>query len=193
KCKERSKDRRPVLSRKARQSDFLRRETHARDDATEDRDPNFVSIGLRCRIRQSEQHLACWLFVMPARFDSGELCRLMLMDVVTDQMSEQELNGDEHCRESKTHVHHHPRFGEVDGAQQIPSACCGHTECTGQIRSEQHVDEADEDHPIENDLRPAFRNEYAVLYGVAHRDLHPTVVGHDPKCRQRRSKRYHCC
>ena len=56
-------------------------------------------IGLCRRIGDCDQHLSGRLLVMPAPLDRGEFRWLTFVDVIAVEMSEQDLDWDEHGRE----------------------------------------------------------------------------------------------
>src|SRR5580704_4616357 len=79
---ERDQHWRPVPRRKIGESDFLGCQTHAADDASQNRDLDFVPIRFGRRIWNPDQHLARWLLIMPAALDRRKLRGLVVVDVV---------------------------------------------------------------------------------------------------------------
>jgi hypothetical protein len=74
---ERNDYRGTVLGRKVGQADLFGGETHARDQATENRDLDLIMIGLCRRIGDRNQDFSGRLLVVPAPLDGGKFRRLV--------------------------------------------------------------------------------------------------------------------
>ncbi len=82
---------RAVFGREARQADLLGGQAQACDHAPENRNFDFIVVGLCGRIGYPNQDFAGWLFIVPAAFDRGEFRRLIVVHVVADEMAEVNL------------------------------------------------------------------------------------------------------
>ncbi len=118
---------------------------------------------------------------MPTALDGREFDRLVVMDVIAVQVSEEALDQQQHGREIQAHAQHDVRLGGKHLPQQVPGPGRGDAERAGDVRSKQHVREAHPEHRTEEDLEPVDRNEGAVFNHITDRHLHPTVVAHDPE------------
>src|SRR5262249_5713252 len=152
KGEKRDQDGRAVLWWKVDEADLLGIEAHAPDQAAENRYLDFVAVALRCFIGDRDQYLAGGLLVMPARLDRREFRRLIIVDVIADEMSEEELHRYQYGTKAQPHSHHDTSFGMIHAPQQVPRPGCGNAEGAGQVSGEQHVRKAYPDHRIEDDL-----------------------------------------
>ena len=51
-----------------------------------------------CGVGKRNQYLGGWLFVMPATLDRGELGRLVIMNIVADEMPDKQLDWKQYRR-----------------------------------------------------------------------------------------------
>ena len=70
---------------------------------------------------------------MPAAFDRRKLDRLIVMDVVTHEVTEEELSRDKYGGENEAHTEHNPCLSVVLAAQWVPRPRRGDTEGAGNI------------------------------------------------------------
>jgi hypothetical protein len=95
-------DRRPILPRDAVETDFPRDEAVRVDQAAEGRrQRDRVEVPPVLYVRPRDQHLGSRLLVVPARLDRSHLGGLMLTNIPTIEMSEEELNWDKHGSETR--------------------------------------------------------------------------------------------
>ena len=136
-------------------------------------------------IRPGEQNLGSRLLAVPAGFDCRHFRRLMVDDIFAVEVSEDELERQQNGREVKAHAEHDAGLSVKDPAQQIPRPSCGNAEGAGQIGGEEHMWEAHPEHRAKNDLGPVVRDKASVIDDIADWHLHPAIVDHDPKRRER--------
>ncbi len=67
---------------------------------------------------------------------------LVVNDIFTVEVSEEELERKQHGREIQAHPEHDARFGGKDPAQQVPCPGRGNANSAGEIGCKQHVREA---------------------------------------------------
>ena len=60
--------------------------------------------------------------IVPSRLDRGHLRRLVVNHIFPVQVSEEELDRDEHGSKHETHAQHDARFGVEFPTQQVPGA-----------------------------------------------------------------------
>ena len=73
-------------------------------------------------VRPGEQHLGSRLLVVPPGFDRCHLRGLVVNDIFTVEVPEDELEWQEHRCEVQSHAQHDVRFCSEDAPQQVPGA-----------------------------------------------------------------------
>src|SRR5262245_42104945 len=106
--------------------------------------------------------------------------------IETCQMTEEELDWDQHPHEREPPVQHDARLGMMDAAQNVPGAGGRNAHTRRQKGSEQHVRPAHRHDWSSYDSSPICGNDLAVDDRVTERYLHPTVVSEDPERRKHR-------
>ena len=120
---------------------------------------------------------------MPTGLEGGELGGLVAVHIVTGEVADHELDGDEDGDEAEAPVQHDAGFGQMAVAQAIPGAGGDDAHAGGEEGAKQHVRPAHAQHRAGDDLPPVGGDDVAVDDGVADRDLHPGVVAEDPERR----------
>src|SRR5258708_2098347 len=72
-----------------------------------------VRVGAGRDIGPGEQVLGTWFLIVAASLDRSHLGRLVGVDVDTTEMSEEELDRNQHSGETKTHAQHDAGLGVI--------------------------------------------------------------------------------
>jgi hypothetical protein len=142
-------------------------------------------------IGNSDEDFSGGLLVVPAGFDCGKLSRLPLVNIITIQVPQEQLNRNENRRKKQSHSQHQHAFCCELAVQAVPCAGSRDTEGARQIGGDEHMWKADPYDRTEDDRLPIGWDKNAVLDDVAYRRLHPAVVDHDPERTEGRAERYH--
>src|SRR6266702_2695066 len=88
----------------------------------------------------------------------GKSANPISVDVITGEVSEEDLDRHEYGSEGQPHAQHDVRFGGIFPSQHVPGPGGGNAEGAGYIRGKQHVRESHPDHRTEDDLGPVVGN-----------------------------------
>ncbi len=163
------------------------------DQAAQIRNFNRILGSFLFHVGNTEQYQRRWLtrWVFPMTFNRGDLRRLMLKGVQTVGIAQHRLNWRNDQRHPHRHRQHFTDCRRVIFTQQVPRRRSANKEGTGEERRGRHMQQAEREGRVKDNLEPVNRDHNAVLNGITLRGLHPAVRGEDPEGRDQGAQRHH--